>query len=74
MIKRMIKLRHAEVVGHSDIGDHWWSEHQIFHLVTLGRLPCGLPRDAQLRAADHKVCAHRSAWSDECDSRMSVGC
>jgi hypothetical protein len=28
MIKRMIKPRDAESFG------HWWSEHEMFHLVT----------------------------------------
>jgi hypothetical protein len=34
MIKRMIKRQGAEIPGHPDHGDRWWSGHQIFHLVT----------------------------------------
>jgi hypothetical protein len=39
MIKRMIKRQGAEIPGHPDHGDRWWSGHQIFHLVTAGGLP-----------------------------------
>jgi hypothetical protein len=34
MIKRMIKRQGAEIPGHPDHGDRWWSGHQTFHLVT----------------------------------------